>query len=683
MGKLLIVESPSKAKHIAEMLGHGWVVKASLGHIRDLPVKGEAAFIRPPDFKMVYEVTDAKHQEIVNDLKKAVHGATDGVYIATDPDREGEAIGWHLCKALQLDVKTTPRVKYNEVTESAIKKAIADAGKLDMKLVAAQEARRALDRMVGWEVSGPLSRTIGTKASAGRVQTPALRLIVERERKILGFKSTNYFEIRAHFKGNSGEWTALWQTGLPDGEYFQDEDFAKKLVQNLSDQKMVIKSASAGPAKMSPPPPFTTSSMQMDASRTLRWPLDKVMQVAQSLFEKGYITYHRTDSPNLSEDGEVLLRKHAEEKGWPLSPSPRRWNAKGDAQEAHEAIRPTFEHSGVSGLTDEEQKLYDLIYRRAVASQLADAIYREHKVTLDAGELQEHKLIFKASGRVLKEKGWKVLYEEGADDVDEDEKKEAAESLGGASNPVPDLSQSIGDTVSSFKGSKLDRKTRPPKRYTQATLVAELEKHGVGRPSTYASIIQTLIRRTFVQMKKQDMVPTDLGMRVTDALVDFDFAGVDYTRDIESTLDHIAQGQARPHDLLHMVFDSLQATLKTLKGAAPTTPCPVDGCDGEVRRLESKKSKGFYFWVCSAKDDAGESKHGILSDNNGEPGEIVDFSKPKQEHGEGDGPACSKCKKPTNGRKTATGKLYYKCFSCNKTWWPDKENQNKLGTLWK
>ncbi len=680
MGKLLIVESPSKAKHIMDMLrSSGWTVKASLGHIRDLPIKGEAAYIRPPDFKMVYEVTDEKHQEIVDGLKRAMRDADDGVYIATDPDREGEAIGWHLCRTLGLDVKTTPRVKYNEVTESAIRKAITDAGRLDMRLVAAQEARRALDRMVGWEVSGPLSRAIGVRASAGRVQTPALRLIVERERKIQGFRATNYFEVRAHLDGDAGEWTALWQDGLPDGEYFQDAAFADALTRHLTGCAMTVKEATAGPAREAPPPPFTTSSMQMDASRTLKWPLDKVMQSAQSLFEHGYITYHRTDSPNLSEEGESLLRVHAEQKGLPLSPAPRRWKAKGDAQEAHEAIRPTLEHSDTSSLSEDDKKLYDLIYRRAVASQLADAVYRAHSVTLDAGEMDGKKLIFKASGRVMKDKGWKVLYEEGADEDDD----APAASMVGASNPVPDLSGSVGQHLKSIRGSKAEKKTRPPKRYTQATLVAELERHGVGRPSTYASIIQTLLKRMFVQMKKQEMAPTDLGMQVTDALAEFDFANVDYTRDIESTLDNIAQGQARPRDLLQKVYDGLAETLKAMPGGQESQPCPVDGCDGHIRRIESRKKKGFYFWACSARDAVtDEPCHGFLRDDDGKPGELMDFSKSAEDKGEGDGPACPKCRKKTHSLKTRNDKPYFKCFSCNKAWWPDKEDGKLLGKAW-
>ncbi|WP_226859086.1 type IA DNA topoisomerase, partial [Acidithiobacillus caldus] len=382
--KLLIVESPTKAKHIQHFLGSGWQVKASLGHVRDLEKTGDKSYVRPPDFKMNYQITDDKHKEIVSGLKSAAAKA-ESVYLATDPDREGEAIAWHLCQVLNIKPSDAKRVTYQEVTEQAVKKAIAAPRPMNMKLVAAQEVRRGLDRMVGWEVSGPLSHSLNTKASAGRVQTPALRLVVERERAIRAFKPTAYFQIQAHMPGG---WWALWQDGLPDGEYFQDKAFADALAAALPSMALSVTQAESKPTRKAPPPPFTTSSLQMDGSRALKCGAEDVMKAAQALFEQGAITYHRTDSPNLSEEGEALLRAALQSAGLPIVEKPRRWKAKGDAQEAHEAIRPTDPMNENAGEDDRQRALYALIRKRALASQMPDAIYQQTSCTLDGGVFQ-------------------------------------------------------------------------------------------------------------------------------------------------------------------------------------------------------------------------------------------------------------------------------------------------------
>ena len=302
--KLLIVESPTKAKHIQHFLGADWQVKASLGHVRDLEKTGDKSYVRPPEFKMNYQVTDDKHKEIVAGLKAAAAKAA-AVYLATDPDREGEAIAWHLCQVLGIKPSEAKRVTYQEVTESAVLKAVANPLTMDMKLVAAQEVRRGLDRMVGWEVSGPLSNIVGTKASAGRVQTPALRIIVEREQAIKAFKPTAFFQIVSRMAGG---WRAQWQDGTADGEYFQDKGFADALATALPGMALSVTQAESKPTKRGPPAPFTTSTLQQDGSRALKCGTEAIMKAAQALFEQGAITYHRTDSPNLSEEGEMLLR---------------------------------------------------------------------------------------------------------------------------------------------------------------------------------------------------------------------------------------------------------------------------------------------------------------------------------------------------------------------------------------
>ncbi|WP_264158136.1 type IA DNA topoisomerase [Acidithiobacillus sp. 'AMD consortium'] len=317
--KLLIVESPTKAKHIQHFLGEDWQVKASIGHVRDLEKSGEFSYVRPPDFKMNYCLTDDKHKEIVAGLKSAASKA-EAVYLATDPDREGEAIAWHLCQVLGIKPSEAKRVTYQEVTESAVAKAVANPRTLDMKLVAAQEVRRGLDRMVGWEVSGPLSNVVGSKASAGRVQTPALRIIVEREQAIRAFKPTAFFQIMAHFPGG---WRAAWIDGLKDGEYFQDKGFADTLANALSGiMTLSVTQAESKPTKKGPPAPFTTSTLQQDGSRSLKIGTEAIMKAAQALFEQGAITYHRTDSPNLSAEGEALLRNTLQSSGLPTVETP-------------------------------------------------------------------------------------------------------------------------------------------------------------------------------------------------------------------------------------------------------------------------------------------------------------------------------------------------------------------------
>lgn len=666
---LLIVESPTKAKHIQEFLGSGWQVKASLGHVRDLARTGDASYVRPPEFKMNYQITDDKHREIVAGLKSAASKA-DSVYLAMDPDREGEAIAWHLAQVLGIKAATAHRVTYQEVTEQAVLKAVANPRNINMTLVAAQETRRALDRIVGWEVSPPLSRSLNTKASAGRVQTPALRLVVERERAIRKFKSTTWYQIQAVMPGMTGAWRATWQDGMPDGEYFQDKPFADALAAALPSIPLTVIAAESKPARQAPPPPFTTSSLQMDASRALKIDAEQVMKLAQALFEKGMITYHRTDSPNLSQEGEESLRGEAQRRNWPLSEKPRRWKAKGDAQEAHEAIRPTDASDLGAELDAQEKTLYGLIWKRAMASQRADAIYQVTTATLDGGTFQNRPAIFKATGRVLTDKGWRRLYAESGDG-DEGEEKDPE-----AGNPVPVLTK--GATLTADRGEAVEKKTQPPKRFTQATLIAELERHGVGRPSTYASIIKVLFFRKYIEQKKQALVPTDLGERAIDALLPFHFCDVDYTREIEETLDRIAQGQAKGRELLAKAYTDLQETLGAMPaGAAPeTAPCQVDGCDGSVRRLESKKKPGTYFWACSNRE-----AHGLLQDADGQPGKP--FEERQAKAPEAQGPDCPKCKQPTGQFTTSTGKPYYRCQKCSTAWWSDKGDATALGEKWK
>ena len=666
--KLLIVESPTKAKHIQHFLGAEWQVKASIGHVRDLEKTGDKSYVRPPDFKMNYSISDDK-KEIVQGLKAAAAKA-EGVFLATDPDREGETIAWHLCQVLGIKPSEAKRVTYQEVTESAVLKAVQNPRTMDMKLVAAQEVRRGLDRMVGWECSGPLSNVVGSKASAGRVQTPALRIIVEREQAIRAFKPTAFFQIMAHMAHMPNGWRAQWQDGTQEGEYFQDKGFADALADALPDMALTVTQAESKPTRKGPPPPFTTSTLQQDGSRALKCGTEAVMKAAQALFEQGAITYHRTDSPNLSQEGETLLRSALQSAGLPVIPQPRKWKVKEGSQEAHEAIRPTDPSREEAGQDDTQKALYALIRKRALASQMPDAVYQQTSCTLDGGEFQGQPVILKATGSVITDPGWKKLYQESAD-----EDSEQAE----AANPVPVLTQ--GATIKPERGEVLAKTTKAPARFTEATLIKALEDHGVGRPSTYASIIKVLFARAYMEQKngKPPLYPTALGESVIATLAGrFSFADLDWTREIEDDLDAITQGQANPRATMQKVWDSLQTGLSNMPAGAVaiTEPCPVQGCDGRVKRLESKNKPGSFFWACSNKDG-----HGLLQDADGKPG--APFADRPKAAPEAEGPVCKKCKQPTGKFSTKNGKPYYRCAKCAGAWWPDKADEAVLGEKWK
>ncbi|MHB8354406.1 MAG: DNA topoisomerase, partial [Burkholderiales bacterium] len=382
------------------------------------------------------------------------------------------------------------------------------------------------------------------------------------------------------------------------------------------------------------------------------------------------ITYHRTDTPNLSEEGEMLLRNALTAAGLPVIPQPRRWKAKEGAQEAHEACRPTDPMQEDAGADATQQALYQLIRKRALASQMPDAIYQQTSCVLDGGEFQGRPAVFKAVGSVMTDMGWKKLYQESVDE--DDQPAEAA-------NPVPVLQS--GATVTPERGEVLAKTTKAPPRFTEATLIKALEDHGVGRPSTYASIIKTLFARAYMEQKgaRPPLYPTQLGEAVIAALAGrFDFADLDWTRDVESDLDAITQGQAQPRVVMQKVWDSLQVGLGNMPaGAVPTTePCPVEGCTGQVKRLESKNKPGNFFWACSNKDG-----HGLLQDQDGKPG--APFADRPKATPEAEGPQCKKCKTPTGKFSTKNGKPYYRCAKCGGAWWPEKSDGNALGEKWK
>ena len=649
--KLVIVESPTKARHISHMLGEGFRVMASIGHIRDLPLTGPASHVRPPDFRLTYVVSPEK-KEVVEKLRAAAKGASE-IFLATDPDREGEAIAWHLAQVLGL--KNPKRITYQEVTEPAVRKAISSPRALDISLIAAQEARRGLDRMIGWEVSGILSEALRkTGMSAGRVQTPSLRLIVEREREIRKFRPLDHYGVSAHFKGG---WKAIWESG---DEPFLDKGFAERLASAVPGLSFRVTEAAKRPRNQPPPPPFTTSTLQKTASKRFSLGLDEVMKLAQALFEQGLITYHRTDSPNLSADGETMIRDEASRRHIALSEKPRRWEAKEGAQEAHEAIRPTDMTKDSAGSTDLEKKLYALVWKRAMASQCADARFIVTSATFDAGHLENRSLVFRATGSRMEFPGWKRVY--GVEEEEEDEQE--------AANPVPALQQ--GEIKRAEQGELQEKKTKPPSRFTQSTLVEVLEKREIGRPSTYASIVKILFSRGYIREEKKSLIPTPTGEAAVEALSGrFLFADVDYTKTVEAALDAVAYGKKPASEILRQVWEDLQSNLAGLKKASPADAssepdCPACG-KKTVLRIVPKKT-GRPFWKCTA-ESCGEA----FGEDKGLPGSPFKEKKPIAQ----DGPPCPKCGKQTGTFETSKGTPYFRCPEGHGPWWSDKGHIGK------
>ncbi|EPL0286180.1 type I DNA topoisomerase [Proteus mirabilis] len=598
MTTLVIVESPGKVKKISALLGAGYKVAASVGHVRDLPRKETG--IAPPNFQLAYEPTE-RGRDVLARLKKEVAQA-ESVILATDPDREGEAIAWHLADALNL--KNPRRVTFSAITKAAIEAAIAAPRDIDMALVRAQEARRALDRIVGYRVSPELSNMAGQALSAGRVQSPAVRLVVDRERAIAAFKVTEHYGAELVFANEDGtKWKAAWDTKphLQAGdEYLMDDELAKRVAEIRAVTVASFEDSEKGRA---PAAPFTTSTLQQVAGKKLKLKPKRTMELAQRLYEQGAITYHRTDAPNMDAAGQEDIANYAKSVGLALAEKPRKWKAKDGAQEGHEAIRPTHAADLEAGETDEEKALYKLIWQRAVASQLADAIYAVRTVTLD-GDAQGLAVKFNASGRTVTSPGWMAVY---SDDTEEDE--EAA-----ASNPIPALSD--GDELTAESGRMLTKKTKPPARFTESTLVAEMERMGIGRPSTYAAILENISGRSYVTTDaKGYLIPSEIGASVRDALVGrFKFAELDYTRGLEEQLDMIAEAKADYLPVVSAAWAALDDELGQLSTAnIPVAhPCPACG-----KALSRRKGQYGFFWSCTGWPEC-DTK---LPDNKGKPGE--------------------------------------------------------------
>ena len=591
--RLVIVESPAKAKTIEKYLGAGYVVDASVGHIRDLPKKAadipekykKESWARlgvdvDHDFSPIY-VVDANKKKKVAELKALLKEA-DELLLATDEDREGEAIAWHLLQVLNPKIPVR-RMVFNEITPEAIQRAATETREIDQDLVDAQETRRILDRLYGYEVSPVLWRKVMSRLSAGRVQSVATRLVVDRERERIAFTSARYFDIEGVF--DPGAFTARLVTvdaaKVATGRDFDqsgqlknaevvvlDEATVNALVSGLTGSTFAVRSVDDKPYRRSPSAPFMTSTLQQEASRKQRWGAQRTMRVAQGLYERGFITYMRTDSTTLSQTALDAARSQARELYGPeyVSEVPRRFDKKSkNAQEAHEAIRPAGDvfktPAEVAGeLTGDDFALYELIWKRTVASQMTDAIGRTATLRLGAKSADGKDVEFSASGTVITFRGFMAAYEEAADD----EKAENDD----AERRLPPLN--VGDSVTASALIPQDHSTNPPARYTEASLVKALEERGIGHPSTYASIMGTILDRGYVNKRGSALVPTFLAFAVTRLLEDHFAHLVDYnfTASMEDGLDEIASGNADMKQWLSRFYfggDDLVG-LKTLTG---------------------------------------------------------------------------------------------------------------------
>lgn len=550
---LVIVESPAKAKTIEKFLGKDFKVESSFGHIADLPSK-ELGVDVDGDFKPKYEVSKDK-KAVVKKLKELAKNA-DMVWLASDEDREGEAIAWHLAESLDLDKDKTKRIVFHEITKAAIQRAIENPRSIDYHLVDAQQARRVLDRIVGYELSPVLWRKVKGGLSAGRVQSVSVRLIVEREREIQEFNPEESYRIDAEFSNEEGQ---SFKAKLPKN--FSTKEEAQKFLEANLNANFKVSDLEKKPAKKSPAAPFTTSTLQQEASRKLGFSVSRTMSNAQRLYEAGLITYMRTDSVNLSDEAKKGAQAEIEKAFGAKYSKPRDYKGKSKgAQEAHEAIRPTDFSQQTANVERDQSRLYDLIWKRAIASQMSEADLERTNVKISASS---HNELFSANGEVIKFDGFLKVYLEGTDDEDTEQ-----------DGMLPTLK--VNENLLNKYISATERYTRPPARYTEASLVKKLEELGIGRPSTYAPTISTIQNRNYVEKgsvegeprnyaqiilknnkvsekqltekvgsDKGKLVPTDIGMIVTDFLVNHFETILDYnfTAKVEEDFDEIAEGK--------------------------------------------------------------------------------------------------------------------------------------------
>lgn len=590
--KLLIVESPSKAKTIEKYLGKEYTVRASVGHIRDLPKSNKTAIDIEAGFVPHYEISKGK-DKVVNELKSLSKKA-DEILLATDPDREGEAISWHLAELLKDSStnkktnKNIKRVSFNEITKDAVIEALNNPREIDINLVKAQEARRVLDRLVGYDLSGLIWKKVRYGLSAGRVQSPALRILCEREREIQAFVPETYFVLQADLKQKN---TKHFVTFTYDKEV-KDKKEAETIINLANTQDWQIIDIKQTEAKRASRAPFTTSTLQQTASTRLGFSPSRTMQIAQKLYEAGHITYMRTDSTNLGKQALASLNSIVKKEFGAEHAEWKEYKTKNkNAQEAHEAIRPTHPEKKNVGTTAEQKALYNLIWTRTVSSQMKDAKTLRTKVSAKTKDMQDN---FSVNGSTTIYPGWLMC--------DKDAKGEEVE--------LPNYT--IGEKIDLINSRNIEKQTEPPNRYSEAGLVKELESRGIGRPSTYASIISTLITREYVEkypMGGKALKPTDTGMVVSSFLEDnfIKYIGDDFTADMENKLDDIASGELQYTKTLKDFYGPFKKELKekesvdkltTLEDADPKWKCPK--CQS---KMVIKLGRGGKFMSCSRYPD--------------------------------------------------------------------------------
>ncbi|MEC7645942.1 MAG: type I DNA topoisomerase [Bacteroidota bacterium] len=575
---LVIVESPAKKKIIQGFLGNDFVVESSIGHIRDLPKKGGMSIDIANGFTPSYVISEDKKQ-VVSHLK-VISKKAETVWLATDEDREGEAIAWHLIEALNLDPSTTKRIVFHEITKKAITKAVANPRVLDSNLVNAQQARRVLDRLVGFELSPVLWRKVKQGLSAGRVQSVAVRLIVERENEITNFTVVSSYKVVAFFINSDGK---IVKSELP--QRFKNHENAYEFMEKCKNATFSVESLEQKPAKKSPAAPFTTSTLQQEASRKLGFSVSQTMMVAQKLYEAGRITYMRTDSVNLSQDALTAAEIEIEKLYGAEFAQRRTYNKKvKGAQEAHEAIRPSYMNNKTVDGDSSHQRLYDLIWKRTISSQMSDATFDRTTVKINISNTSEQ---FVAKGEVITFEGFMKVYLEGKDDENEEQE-----------GVLPKLA--VGDSLQISESVASEQFSRPPARYAEASLVKKMEELGIGRPSTYAATITTIQKRGYIENTSREGVervsklitlkdgsimdsnktsivgtenkklfPTDIGIVVTDFLVEHfaDIMDYSFTASVETEFDEIAEGKKVWNNMIASFYGEFHAKVENVIGS--------------------------------------------------------------------------------------------------------------------
>ena len=662
---LVIVESPAKARTINRYLGRDYSVKASMGHVRDLPKKKLGVDLKNR-FQPTYELIPGK-EKVIKTLRSAARGV-DSIYIATDPDREGEAIGWHLSEALSDNNRKFFRVLFNEITQKAVRQAFDRPGEIDSRLVDAQQARRILDRLVGYKISPLLWQKVRRGTSAGRVQTAALRLVVEREREIEAFESREYWTLTANLSASQPPpFEARLQKFKRKKIEVGNGEQAQEIVQALDGASFTVETVTTKEKKRNPVPPFITSKLQQEASRKLRFPVKKTMRVAQSLYEGiklgqegsiGLITYMRTDSLRVSSDALGEVRSYiAQNYGERYLPAKARYfRSRKDAQDAHEAIRPTSSARRPEEirqfLGDDEFKLYKLIWQRFVASQMRAALLDQTVVEIAAGPY-----LFRTSGSVLKFDGFLKVYEEGRDDKTEEE---PAASL-------PPLTR--GEVLQLNKLLPEQHFTQPPPRFTEATLVKALEEKGIGRPSTYAAILTTIQDREYTVRKEGRFRPTDLGLVVNDLLVASfaDLFDIQYTARMEKELDEIEQGKIPWIQALQDFYGKFSTDLNQARDRMKVKEEETgESCDKCGKALVIRWGRHGRFVACSGFPACKNTRELVTKAEGADHPAEPDEEAPQE--------SCPNCDKPMALRKGRFGPF----LAC--TGYPECKTTRKLGT---